>query len=331
MDRRIAVVFVHGVEIADAGFADTAIARLKAAFAKRVGGSGEPTDSLVVRTVFWAPVLDQQLQQLIERAFEPRASDVFAELTRLASGVNNGSQVALLSLILRGGIRWLPRAAGVHYAALRWMVTHFAGQAIGYQITPQDRHVYDAIHAVFATTLRELATAAGPEAPLCVIAHSLGTVFSSNYFYDLQTERTTGRSLVPRPVRERMHDTALEWGDTLTLLYTLGSPLALWSLRYPDFGVPIRVPAPDLPCRYPVLANAGEWINFHDPDDMIAYPLRRLSPLYAERVTEDRAVSVGPFWVRWNPLAHPWYWNDDVVIDPIATRLANVWNRLQSQ
>jgi len=34
-------------------------------------------------------------------------------------------------------------------------------------------------------------------------------------------------------------NTPLERGETLTLLYTLGSPIAIWSLRYPDFGVPI--------------------------------------------------------------------------------------------
>ena len=37
-------------------------------------------------------------------------------------------------------------------------------------------------------TLAELAQEAGPDAPLCVIAHSLGTIIASNYLYDLQVD-----------------------------------------------------------------------------------------------------------------------------------------------
>jgi hypothetical protein len=58
---------------------------------------------------------------------------------------------------------------------------------------------------------------------------------------------------------------------------------------------------------------------------MVAYPLKGLGPRYTEAVTEDREVSVGPFWIAWTPLAHPWYWNDDAVIDPIAARLVRTY------
>ena len=42
-----------------------------------------------------------------------------------------------------------------------------------------DASAYDAIHAEYARSLRQLAAAAGETAPLVVIAHSLGTVISS--------------------------------------------------------------------------------------------------------------------------------------------------------
>src|SRR5439155_14029056 len=175
-------------------------------------------------------------------------------------------------------------------------------------------------------TLRELAEAAEPDAPLCIVAHSLGTVIASNYFYDLLTERATAKKLVPRTVHERTTHTPLELGETLAHFYTLGSPLALWALRYPDFGTPIAVPAPALARHHPGLD--GEWVNFYDQDDLIAYPLRDLGPKYARAVAADVAVRLGGLLVSWNPLVHPWYWNDTRVIDPIAAALARTWRRV---
>lgn len=329
MPRRIAVVFVHGVEINDPGFADNAIARLKRSFARQLAGAnGDAAEALVIRPVFWAPVLDPYEDRLLERAFQPRAKGLFDTLTTLVTRINGGSQTALLPFLLSSLFRSIPGIPQLHYPTLRWLVTSFVGDAVGYQLTPSDRTLYDAVHRVFARTLRELTSEAGEDAPLCIIAHSLGTVFASNYFYDLASEREGRKPLVATAVRELMQETPLERGETLLDFYTLGSPLALWTLRYPDFGVPIRVPSPLLAAHHPSLRGEGEWVNYHDRDDLIAYPLKRLSPLYAEAVTHDREVSVGPFWVSWNPLVHPWYWNDDAVIDPIAASLARSYRLL---
>ena len=205
-------------------------------------------------------------------------------------------------------------------------MTDFLGDAVAYQITPGERRVYDQIHGKIAETLRELADAAGTEAPLCVVAHSLGTLIGSNYFYDLQAEHAGKPEVVPRTVRSRPNRTPLERGETLAHFYTLGSPLALWALRYPDFGTPIAVPAPALARHHPGLD--GEWVNFYDQDDLIAYPLRDLGPKYARAVAADVAVRLGGLLVSWNPLVHPWYWNDTRVIDPIAAALARTWRRM---
>ena len=37
----------------------------------------------------------------------------------------------------------------------------------------------------------------------------------------------------------------------------------------------------------------GEWINFYDRDDVIAYPLRSLNPAYKAVITDDREINVG--------------------------------------
>jgi len=195
------------------------------------------------------------------------------------------------------------------------------GTAIAYQPTAFDRQTYDAIHAVFANTLRRLSEQAGELAPLCIIAHSLGTVIASNFIYDLQKPQ-----LISAAVRAEMGDTPLDKGETLTLLYTLGSPLAIWSLRFQDFGLPIKVPAPQLKQHYPNLA--GGWFNYYDRNDIVAFPLKELNQAYAEAVTADVQRRAGGLLPSWNPLSHLEYWTASEVVDPIATALVNIWNTI---
>ena len=97
--------------------------------------------------------------------------------------------------------------------------------------------------------------------------------------------------------------TPLERCETLAFLYTLGGPIALWTLRFADGGEPIAFPGRGISARYPHLRPA--WLNFYDRDDVIGYPLWGLSDKYDKVVTQDRAVAVGPRLVRSTPVAHP--------------------------
>ena len=110
-----------------------------------------------------------------------------------------------------------------------------------------------------------------------MIAHSLGSVIASDHFYDLQQGKRKAELL----------ENPLVKGETLTLFYTMGSPIALWSISYDEFDRPIEVPAKSIKERYP---NTGEWINFHDKHDIIAYPLE---PLYGSEFVKDQQANVG--------------------------------------
>jgi hypothetical protein len=105
------------------------------------------------------------------------------------------------------------------------------------------------VHEEFAEGLKKLTQKAGCDAPLFIVAHSLGTVIASNYLYDLQyiPEKT------PDTIKTKIGHSPLERGETLTSFYSFGSPLALWSLRYADFDQPITVPSPLLVQHYPSL------------------------------------------------------------------------------
>lgn len=214
----------------------------------------------------------------------------------------------------------LDSGSPLRFAPLRRFMVDFAADAIAYQPAPSDRSAYDDIHGAVAESLARLAERAGPRAPLVVVAHSLGTVIASNYLYDLAKRR--GSFLSPE-VRKKIGKNPLESGETLSLIVTMGSPIALWSLRYPRFGAPIPFPPRKLSVHHPRLR--AKWINVYDPDDVIGYPLRGLNARYRETVTEDRSVSVGSILTGWNPMSHVGYWNSRGVADQIGDEIADIW------
>ena len=285
MSQKIAVAIVHGIGLVDPTFADGMIAELKERLADRLGSvTPDPRGDFVFQPVLWAPVLQGSEDNLVNR--------------------------------LKTSNPW-------GYATLRRFMIDFAADALAYQPVPGDRGVYDGIHAIVAKAVKTLSQKAGPEAPLCFIAHSLGTVITSNYLYDLQVYPR--RKLIAAPVRRAMGCTPIDKGETLAALYTMGSPLALWSLRYDDFGTPITVPSPKLNGHYPTVQ--GEWINFYDSSDIIGYPLKSINDAYGKRVTADKAVNVGNLLTSWNPASHLEYWTDNDVTIPIADGLARLWRQ----
>lgn len=281
MSEHIAVAVVHGIGMQGPDFAAGFQEKLTVQFAQELGQEvQDPAGEIFIKPVYWASVLQNSEDALWKR--------------------------------LRQGGDW-------GFIKLRKFLVDFAADAFAYQPIPKDRTVYDGIHAIFAETLRSLAAEAGAKAPLCVVAHSLGSVIASNYFYDLQK----GADMVPEPVRARMGDKPLERGETFSHFYTLGSPIAIWSLRYTDFGVPIAVPSPQLSEHHPHLE--GGWINFYDEDDVCGFPLKTLNRQYGEMVKADVAVNVGGLLTSWNPASHLGYWEDNDVVRPIAKALARAW------
>ena len=201
------------------------------------------------------------------------------------------------------------------------MPTSPVGDGIAYEPTVHDRRVYDAIHAVMARALHRLAIEAGVDAPLSVVAHSLGSVIASNYLYDLGKPE-----LLSHEVRAHMTDGPLERGETFTHFFTAGSPLAIWALHHEEFGSPLTVPSSALSAYHPDLV--GSWLNFFDRDDVIGYPLRQVNEAYAAAVTEDVSVNAGGLIERETPLSHNGYGTTPEVAGRIAATLAETWRQM---
>lgn len=103
----------------------------------------------------------------------------------------------MLKLAASGLVRRLPHTPRFRFPALRWLVVHYIGDAVAYQVNGRERELYDQVHAVLARILGELAKEAGEDARLCVVAHSLSSVVASNFFYDLQVQHGRGRPQRP--------------------------------------------------------------------------------------------------------------------------------------
>lgn len=261
-------------------------------------------------------------------------------------------QNALQRIMRESGIKfggWLTNLLSPR--GVRGYVFDRIADVVGYQSRPDNadpqtssadcEDTYCLIHRVVAQGLHELAQAAGESAPLFIVAHSLGTIISSNYIYDLQKdympptadctpeenqERPEDQRYTPRIFGDEMGQTPLERGETLTCFFTMGSPLALWSLQYETFDRPICVPARQLRQYHENVT--GGWVNFYDQDDIIAYPLQPLYAHYLPRkdprqIVRDQQVDVGSFPLDRTPFSHSGYWTDSDVIEPIARALAD--------
>lgn len=284
MSQKIAVAVIHGIGKASPEFKD------KNNPEKFAGGIARKLKSQV------AKLLGED-EQLIDSKFEIEAIYWAPILQNIEDELSRRLELDKLGNPL----------------GLRDFIIHSLADSIGYQITPKHREIYDNVHQVIADTLKQLAQKAGSKAPLCIIGHSLGSVIASNYIWDLQND----------VMQIEVGNTPLEQGETLALYYTLGSQIALWRLRYTDFGTPITIPSPKLSNHYPNLE--GEWVNFYDKDDVLGFPIKAINDKYNAAVKADIEVNAGNILTNWTPFSHNAYWTDDEVTKPIAMALAKIW------
>ncbi len=181
---------------------------------------------------------------------------------------------------------------------LRKFMISFAGDAIAYQKTGQGDEVYNEIDKKVQSVIDAVKSEyADDDIEFTFVAHSLGTIILSNYLYD-----------------HKPNITAMN-------LFTLGSPIAVWALRYGD---PSKADRPT-----EVERPHGAWINILDDEDIIGYPLRELNPHYKKAVDMDYVTEIGGIFSMGNPISHIGYWEDNNAIKPIAYKLAVDYLRIQ--
>jgi pimeloyl-ACP methyl ester carboxylesterase len=200
----------------------------------------------------------------------------------------------------------------LNWAKLRKFFTNAFGSVSAYQ-SSLDRcdNIYDRIHSTVSESLKELRVKLGNEdKPLIVIAHSMGSAIMSNYIWDRQKGKEA----------ERFGGSAFERMETLAGMVTLGSNIPLFTLACEPV-VSIEFPPATLSDKF---RKGAKWLNLYDSDDALGWPLKPLSPSYAEAVTADLEVNVGNILTSWNPANHAAYWADESVMKPTAYLLSNV-------
>jgi len=197
------------------------------------------------------------------------------------------------------------------WVKVRKFVINVLADAVAYQRDPEeDEDMYKRIHARIREHLAHLRTSLGDQdKPLIIIAHSLGSVIASNYTWDAQRQN-----------KYSLGANSFERMETLASLVTFGSNIPLFTLALSD-PKPIEFPPAQLPAN---LKAAAKWLNFFDPDDVLGYPLKPLSPSYGETVSADIEVNVGGLFTSWNPISHTEYWTDDNFTKPVAALIRDV-------
>lgn len=249
---------------------------------ERVADKGKNPDRLAWETVFWADVLEAR-------------------------------QTAYLRAAKRRG--------PLDYMELRRFVVNFLGDASAYQrigpssaadaISSATSGTYVEIHNRVRAALRRLYEVQlnSESKPLLVLAHSLGGHIISNYIWDIQSLRKRGQA-------DGL--SAFERLETLTGFITFGSNIPLFTFAY-ETVIPIAFPDPQLPAE---LKDKAKWLNFYDPDDILAYPLKPINEAYDQVVTADVAINVGGLFASWNPLSHIAYWTDNDFTKPVSEFIA---------
>ena len=180
------------------------------------------------------------------------------------------------------------------------VITDFIGDIIGYLHKDAQRAVYQKI----SDTLKACHTRIGDQGkvPLTFIAHSLGSVITSDYIYEQNN-----------PLSDTSGPKVMKDHFILQNLFTIGSPLSLFSLRFggPEaFTKPIALEDP-----------RGRWVNIIDEDDPVGMPLKVLNEAYSKVVLKDVVINSGVYGI-----SHLGYFKrSSRALDIICQKLAIDW------
>ena len=275
--KSLAIVVVHGIGRQSSPppdnpyartFSDKLYARVQGAV-KRYGGKGAQTwfrDDVIWRECHYAHIF-------------------------------NDLQAAYFSRINRA----------VRPSRLRRLVVDNLADAAAYRPDKTRRKgPYEAVHACVRRTLSQVEDEVSPEAPLIILAHSLGGHVISNYLWDAQANGEA--------------DTFVG-GARLSTLITFGCNIPLFLMGC----APAAIKAIEDPWRTTGRERciAGPWwCNYYDRDDALGYPLANLggdySDMAAKGALSDHAINAGNLLTRWNTLSHNGYWTSKAFAEPVA-------------
>ena len=151
---------------------------------------------------------------------------------------------------------------------------------------------------IFEKLGQAFAAVEAPDAPVVVIAQSLGCHVLSNYIWDSKPGRDPQYGIWKNS-HDELTDPDIDFRrlKTLRVLVTTGCNIPIFIGGLPrEQRIPIDRPNDNF-----------VWENYYDEDDALGWPLQALSKGYHDLV-QDFEVNVGNIFTSWNPLSHLGYW-----------------------
>lgn len=272
MTKQLGVLIIHGMGRPDADYADKLIKNLDDRLGARAG-------AVAYEACHWSPVLQEHQDRIWEKTWKVISQNP-VNLATTAS-----------------------RPWAVHY--LGDPATYLSG------FFKDGRPVYQKVHETVRESLARLAEKLGDahDKPLVVLAHSLGSIIITNYFWDETQGKDAG-----------IGQNSFEKLETLTSLITYGAPIPIFLPPVSKITC-IQFPSPQLPER---LKSVASWLNIYDRDDIVAYPLNTLWDEAQGTHIEDVEINVGNPIVSWNFLSHLAYNDDKDFLDLVQKRLEGI-------
>jgi len=194
----------------------------------------------------------------------------------------------------------------------RQLIITNIGDLINYGGKPDSTtYGYDETHKKVHKTILNLKKKLPEEAPLLIIATSMGTEIINDYIMDRQKAAREKK-------KDPMGNSPFERFETLTGLFTLGNNLPIFAASYHiDEIRPIEFPSPDLSPR---LKELAVWENYYDKNDSMGYPLKPLNNHFQNQaVLKDIMINTGSLFTYWNFLSHFGYWRSRKLVKRLAS------------
>ena len=298
MTRKVAVLFVHGIRTSGQHYSTPFREAVRRRLPKALRGYA------VFEEVVWSDIVrGKQTNYLYQlEAMGLRPKDAFREF--VIQGLGDAAAYT------KGSSR-----AGVYY------------------------QIQDRIHAKLAT----LESQDDPERPLVIVAHSLGCHIVSSMLWDVRKLRhlspeqqgAEAYSSFTQDFQNLSQGTPLRRLETVAGLVTFGNNMPIFAFSYPGADIfTVNRPHGNLPAAFPgervqgAALDAARWINIYSRRDPLGYPLKPLSPNYAE---DDRIEDVAypvegilspPFFGMLE--AHTKYWRDRYVVKRTSDLVENL-------
>jgi hypothetical protein len=193
----------------------------------------------------------------------------------------------------------------------REFVVNNLGDPASYSVNPysEKNTVYGPVRERISKAFARIEGLVQPDAPIIVLAHSLGGHVMSNHIWDSQHPASSLNAGVAFPMTDRI---------AAFVTFGCNIPIFTFALAFKDIET-IKRPSNALP-------NAKRpkvwWRNYYDFDDVLGFPLAQTGKGYDTLAKAgelaDFPINAGSFFTSWNPFSHTGYWADDDLAKPVA-------------